>query len=146
MHGVLLPGPLDGVPHVGGVLRAPGAKHLKVEVLLESLEQPLPATQHKRCGGDRELVDHARRETLADQVGATTEGDPTVAGELTGVQQRGVEAVDEQEARTRIGLVLGAVVSTINVPGNGLVPPQAPAASYMLRPTIPQPRPSVIDA
>src|SRR5829696_4573553 len=27
-------------------------------------------------------------------------------------------------------------VSTINVPGNGLVPPQAPAASYMLRPTI----------
>ena len=37
-------------------------------------------------------------------------------------------------------------VSTINVPGNGLVPPQAPAASYMLRPTIPQPSPSVSDS
>src|SRR5215203_6826632 len=107
--GGLLPGALDGVPHVGGVLRAPGAKHLEVKVLLESLEQPLPATQHERCGGDRELVDHARREALADQVGTATEGDPGVAGELACLQQRGVEAVDEQEARTRVGLVLGAV-------------------------------------
>src|SRR5215207_2300932 len=109
LHGGLLPGALDGVPHVGGVLRAPGAKHLEVEVLLESLEQPLPAAQHKRRGGDRELVDHARRETLADQVGATTKENPAVAGELTRLHQRGVEAVNEQEARTWIGLVLGAV-------------------------------------
>ena len=62
-----LPPTLDGVPHMGGVLRAPGAKHLEVEVLLESLEQPLPATQHERCGGDRELVDHTRRKALADE-------------------------------------------------------------------------------
>src|SRR5829696_1741869 len=94
VRGVLLPGTLDGVPHVGGVLRAPGAKHLEVEVLLESLEQALPATQHERCGGDRELVDHARREALADQVGTFTEGDPAVAGEFACFQQRGVEAVD----------------------------------------------------
>jgi hypothetical protein len=31
--------------------------------------------------------------------------------------------------------------STIDVPGDGLLPPQAPAASNMLRPTIPQPSP-----
>src|SRR5215207_569754 len=109
LHGGLLTGALNGVPHVGGVLRAPGAKQLEVEVLLESLEQPLPATQHERRGGDRELVDHARRKALADQVGATTEGDPAVAGELARLHQRGVEALNEQEARTRIGLVLGAV-------------------------------------
>src|SRR5688572_25536150 len=109
LRGGLLPGRLDGVPHVGGVLRTPSAEHLEVEVLLESVEQPLPATQHERCGGDRELVYYSRRETLADQVGATTEGDPTVAGELTRLHQCGVEAVNEQEARTRIGLVLGAV-------------------------------------
>src|SRR5215207_1351928 len=108
VHGVLLPGP-HGVPHVGGVLRTPSAKHLEVDILLESLEQPLPAAQHKRRGGDRELVDHARRETLADQVGATTKEIPAVAGELTRLHQRGVEAVNEQEARTWIGLVLGAV-------------------------------------
>src|SRR5687767_15700997 len=91
--GVFLPSALDGVPHVGGVLRAPGAKHLEVEVLLESLEQPLPAAQHKRRGGDRELVYYSRRETLADQIGATTKGDPAVAGELARLHQRGVEAV-----------------------------------------------------
>jgi len=100
VRGVLLPGAPDGVPHVSGVLRTPSAKHLEVEVLLESLEQPLPATQHERWGGDRELVDHARRKALADQVGTTTEGDPAVAGELACQQQRGVEAVNEQEART----------------------------------------------
>ena len=99
LHGGLLPA-LDGVPHVGGVLRAPGAKHLEVEVLLESLEQPLPATQHQRCGGNRELVDHTRRKALADEAGTTTERDPAVACELACLQQRGVEAVDEQEART----------------------------------------------
>ena len=77
MRGVLLPGPPNGVPHVRGVLRAPGAKHLEVDVLLESLEQPLPATQHERCGGDR---DHARREALADEVGTATEGDPAATG------------------------------------------------------------------
>src|SRR5512133_1483194 len=109
VRGVLMPGPPDGVPHVGGVLRTPGAEHLEVDILLESLEQPLPAAQHERRGGDRELVDHARHETLADQVGTTTEGDPAVTGELARLQQRGVEAVNEQEARTRIGLVLGAV-------------------------------------
>jgi hypothetical protein len=98
--GVLLSGRPDGVPHVGGVLRTPSATHVEVEVLLESLEQPLPATQHDRRGGDRELVYHSCRKTLADQVGATTEGDPAVATELARLQQRGVEAVNEQEART----------------------------------------------
>jgi hypothetical protein len=53
---VLLPGPPDGVPHVGCVLRTPSAEHLEVDILLESLEQPLPAAQHERRGGDRELV------------------------------------------------------------------------------------------
>ena len=146
LRGGLLPGALDGVPHVGGVLRTPSAKHLEVDILLESLEQPLPAAQHERRGGDRELVYYSRRETLADQVGATTEGDPAVAGELARLHQRGVEAVNEQKARTRVGLVLGAVGQHNQRAGNGLVPPQAPAASYMLRPTIPQPSPSVIDS
>ena len=100
MRGVLLPGPLDGVPHVGGVLRAPRTQYLEVEVLLESLEQPLPATQHERRGGDRELVYYSRRKALADQVATTIEGDPAVAGELARLQQRCVEAVNEQEART----------------------------------------------
>ena len=67
-------GPLDGVPHVGGVRRAPHAQHLEVEVLLEALEQPLAATQHHRRRRDGELVDDAGREPLADQVGAAAEG------------------------------------------------------------------------
>src|SRR3954453_9906058 len=146
VRGVLLPGPPDGVPHVGGVLRTPSAQHLELDILLESLEQPLPFAQHKRRSGDRELVYSSRRETLADQVGATTEGDPAVAGELARLHQRGVEAVNEQEAALGSGWSSVRWVSTINVPGNGLVPPQAPAASYMLRPTIPQPSPSVIDS
>src|SRR4029453_11163168 len=53
VRGVLLPGPPDGVPHVGCVLRTPSAEHLEVDILLESLEQPLPAAQHERRGGDR---------------------------------------------------------------------------------------------
>src|SRR5262245_9727404 len=94
---------------MGGVLRTPGAEHLEVEILLESLEQPLPATEDNRRGGDRKLVDHTRRQALANQVGTTPERDRTVACELARLEQRGVEAVNEQEARTRIGLVLGAV-------------------------------------
>src|SRR4029453_17202247 len=109
VRGVLLRGPPDGVPNVGGVLRTPSAEHLEVDILLEYLEQPLPAPQHGRRGGDRGLASSSRRETLADQVGATTEGDPAVAGELARLQQRGVEAVNQQEARTRIGVVLGPV-------------------------------------
>src|SRR4029453_12299104 len=109
VRGVLLRGPPDGVPNVGGVLRTPSAAPLGVDILREPPAQPLPAAQHERRGGDRELVYYSRRETLADQVGATTEGDPAVAGELARLHQRGVEAVNEQEARTRIGLVLGAV-------------------------------------
>src|SRR5829696_4939431 len=109
VRGVLLPGPHDGVPHVGGVLRTPSAEHLEIEILLESLEQPLPAAQHERRDGDRELIYYSRRQTLTDQVGATIKGDPAVAGELTRLHQRGVKAVNKQEARTRIGLVLGAV-------------------------------------
>ena len=62
-------------PLEGGVLRTPSAEHLEVDILLESLEQPLPAAQNERRGGDRELVYYSRCETLADQVGATTEGD-----------------------------------------------------------------------
>ena len=87
---------------------APGAKHLEVEVLLESPEQPLPATS---TSGAVEIASSSTTPTaaLANQVGTTTEGDPTVAGELACLQQRGVEAFDEQEARTRVGLVLGAV-------------------------------------
>ena len=82
----------------------------------------------------------------ADQVGTTTEGDPAVAGELARLQQRGIEAVNEQEARTRIGLVLGAVCQHNQRAGERVVPPQAPAASYMFRPTTPQPNPSVMDS
>ena len=43
VRGVLLPGPPDDVPNVGGVLRTPSAKHLEVDVLLESFEQPFSA-------------------------------------------------------------------------------------------------------
>src|SRR5262245_44801795 len=94
---------------MGGVSRTPGADHLEVEILLKSLEQPLPGTEDNRRGGDRELVDHTRRQALANQAGTTPEGDPAVARELARLPQRGVEAVNEQETRTRIGLVLGAM-------------------------------------
>ena len=129
MRGVVLPGPPDGVPNVGGVLRTPGAEHLEVEVLLESLEQPLPATQHERRGGDRELVYYSRRETLADQVGATTEGDPAVAGELARLQSAASKPSTNRKPALGSGWSSVRWVSTINVPGNGSVPPQAPAAS-----------------
>jgi hypothetical protein len=79
--------------HNGGVLRTPSAEHLEVDILLESLEQPLPDAQHERRGGDRELIRYARRETLADQVGATTQGDPAVALPVRAVHAVGVAAV-----------------------------------------------------
>jgi hypothetical protein len=124
-RGVLLPGALDGVPHMGGVLRTPAAEYLEVEILLESLEQPLPSPEDNRHGGDRELVDHTRRQALANQVGTIPEGDPAVASELARLPQRGVEAVNEQEAPLRIGLIHGAVGQHDQRAGNGLVPPSS---------------------
>ena len=43
---------------------------VRVEVLLEALEQSLATAEHDRCGGDPQLVHHAGRQALADQVGA----------------------------------------------------------------------------
>ena len=74
------PGPADGVPHVGGVLRTPGAEHLEVDILLESLEQPLPAAQHERRGGDRELVYYSRRKTSDLVVGGPWPDDGSING------------------------------------------------------------------
>lgn len=69
----------------------------------------------------------------------------SVAGQLARPRQRGVEPVDEDEAGARVGLVLawGRWVTTTSGPGKGLVPPQVPAASYIVRPTTAAPRPAV---
>ena len=102
MRGGLLPDALDGVPRVAcWELQVPSTSRSRSSSNPSNSRFPPPSTE--RCGGDRELIDHARREALTDQVGTTTEGDPAVAGELACLPQRRVEAVNVQEARTRIG-------------------------------------------
>ena len=134
----------EGVVHVRGVGRRPDLADLEVEVLVEAVEERLAGTEHDRRGGDDELVDVARGDGLADDVGAPADRDVAVAGHRLGLLEGTVEVADEGEAGRGIGGVVGAVGEHEEGPGNGLVPPQAPAASYMPRPTMAAPRLAVM--
>src|SRR5204862_1054839 len=123
--------------HVRGVRRAVDLAHLEVDVLVEPVEQPLARAQDHRCRGDDELVDLPGRQRLADHLGTAADRDVTGAGGGACLCQRVVEAGDECEAGLGAGWSSTRWVSTKSGPGNGLLPPQAPAASYMPRPTMP---------
>ena len=103
-----------------------------------------PPPRIDRCGRDDELVDLARRQRPA---GSRRRHRRRRRRRRRRARAPSASAASKPATNKKPALGSGwssvRWVSTNNGPGNGLVPPQAPAASYMPRPTIPDARPSV---
>ena len=94
----------DRVPRVHGVRRVVDLADLQVEVAGEALPEPLARPQHHRGRRDRELVDQPGLEGLPDDAGPAADRDVLVAGDLAGLGDGLLDAVDEPEARALVRL------------------------------------------
>ena len=128
------------VRHVRGVLRgAPPSTRGRGPARIP--RRAASAAEHHRRRRDGQLVHDSGLEALTDQVGATADRHGSVTG-----GSRALPAPRRSRRRTGTrsrgsGWSSMRWVTTNSGPGNGLVPPQAPAASYISRPKIAPPRP-----
>src|SRR3954451_24578408 len=128
----------DRVAHVGGVRRAVDLGHLEVYVSVEPAEQPLARTQNHRSRRDDQLVDFPRRQRLPNHVGAATDGNVAVSPAASAASANAASRPEtNRKPVSAAGWSAVRCVSTNRVPGNGLVPPHPPEASYTPRPTTP---------
>src|SRR3954453_7173420 len=129
----------DRVAHVGGVRRAVDLGHLEVYVSVEPAEQPLARTQNHRSRRDDQLVDFPSPPPSACRIPSAPP--PTATSPSPAASAASANAASRSETnRTPVsaaGWSAVRCVSTNRVPGNGLVPPHPPEASYMPRPTTP---------